>query len=406
MSTAGDGLRALYAAGAPLVSSAPLNGASGPRLSLAVGDAPLVDVLAQLSAEYNVGLACAASLDQVPVSIRVRDATLSDVLAVVARRVGSQLAQVGGTYFLGPLQASDRGVLVRRVTRVDPARVRELVATYLSEIGRITVTEDGLTVVSDNLETLIKVARMLEAVESAPSACWVVQVQALSLSKRVFEQAGLDNSAAVAIAVGAATANLVGTVPQGLSASASLSTLLRFAKDRDLVDVRQSVLLLAEEGSPAHYEDSTVYLLPQVDRSTQTASVVGSSFSTQRVGLSVTATVRPDGPGHASLRLEYADTSGDPSAAGSSNFSETGVHISQTVAVAAGGTYLLNQAERLGFDRRRDLGITTDLRRDDSGRLYQVWATVVYVASPPARSVPSTKPTTLPVVGSFQVVTK
>src|SRR5687767_13838600 len=94
-------------------------GARGPKLSIACQGVPLHEILRYLAQETGASIVAEQGLDVRPVSLEVYEQELEDVLGVIARRVGVEVSRTGSLYFIGHLRSEDKGVLVRRATRLN-----------------------------------------------------------------------------------------------------------------------------------------------------------------------------------------------------------------------------------------------------------------------------------------------
>ncbi len=307
-------------------------------------------------------------------NIRVQGVPVGDVLAAVARRVGADVTRLGSLWFIGSLRPQDRAVLVGRCARVAPDKLDALLRVYLSDAGRLSVTEDGIVVVGDSVEIDQKIGDVLAQLDAAPADAWLIHVYAFDVSREFLQKVGWDGSATVTLqgVLGHVATGGVTTV-----ASAMLQAMIVASHENNHVRALVSPLMVLAGGVPGKLSDGTTYLLPQSatnDQGTQTQS----TLVPYRVGLDVTLTVRPAGTDRAALTVDYSSTSllalsdqGVPTT--------TGFQFAASAPIDVGGTALVGEVERRTWTLSHTLGLQSLADAESSGRVVQLWASVTRV---------------------------
>lgn len=218
------------------------------RISISTNGMPLVEFLRWLTNETGVSCVAEAAIDSKPVTVELQDQTVDETLGVVARRVGVQVTRSGNLYFLGSLRREDRGVMVRRVRRLDGEQVRNAVSTLLSEFGQIAAFEDGLVIVGDRVEVLTRVNDLLNQVEAAESPCWCVQLYLLNMTDTDVSDFGVDIAPAAEVGLAFANASN-GGFALSPKANVTLDALLRSARNRGSETMLAEPMMYMVDGS-------------------------------------------------------------------------------------------------------------------------------------------------------------
>lgn len=328
--------------------------------------------------QTGVSVICDASLDQRPVSIDVQSQRVSDVLAFVSRRLNVQTTRTGNLFYIGQLRPEDRGVLVRRVSRLTPDALQAAVTALLSEQGRVVSLEGGLVVVSDRVEVLGRVSEMLGQVEQAPAESWVVQLHLLSITELHQHELGIDVDPAADLAMTFARASS-GDTTQALRLGAALTAVLRMSRSSDSIRVMAQPLLTVVDGGSASHKDVESVPVPRKSTSPE-GTVTTEDFERIEAGLIIRVDLRDMGARRARLQMsvELSELTG---------FVESAPIIVKTsyetaAIVESAGVYLLGSLQQ-SKERRGKTGTlgTVDVR-DDRGRTWQVWARVYKVGGP------------------------
>lgn len=352
--------------------------ADEPRVSLSVQEMPLVSFARYVADQTGVSVICDASLDQRPVSIDVQGQRVSDVLAFVSRRLNVQTTRTGNLYYIGQLRPEDRGVFVRRVSRLSVPDLGLAVQALLSEQGKVVSLEGGLAVVSDRVEVLGRVAEMLDQVEQAPAEAWVIQLHLISMTDLRQHELGVDVDPSADLAMTFARAS-GGDVTQAVRLGAVLTAALRMSRSTDSIRVLAQPLLTLVDGGSASHKDVESVPVPRKTTSPE-GTVTTEDFDRVEAGLIIKVDLRDMGARRARLQLaaEISELTG---------YVETAPIVVKTTyetatIVESAGVYLLGSLQQTK-ERRGKAGTlgTVDVR-DDRARTWQVWARVYKIGGP------------------------
>lgn len=349
-----------------------------PRVSLSVQEMPLVSFARYLADQTGVSVIADASLDQRPVSIDVQGQRVSDVLAFVARRLNVQTTRTGTLYYIGQLRPEDRGVLVRRCSRLSVLDLERSITALMSQDGKVVSLEGGLVVTSDRVEVLGRVNEMLDQIEAAPSESWVIQLHLISMSDLQSHELGIDIDPTAELAMTFARASS-GDVTNAVQLGAVLSAALRMSRSTDAVRVMAEPLMTLVDGGTATHRDVQSIPVPRKTTSPE-GTTRTEEFERVDAGLIVSVEIRDMGSKRARLQLmtELSELSG---------FVETAPIILKTTydtatIVESGGVYLLGSLQQTKRRRGTTGTLGTVDVRDDRGRVWQVWARVHKIGGP------------------------
>lgn len=326
---------------------------------------PMSYFLRWISDQGGVSIVADKALDAGPVTLDVQDVPVSQVLSAVARRMGVQLTRTGSVYYLGNIRPEDRGVMVRRVTRLNEEDLTAAIGTLLSEHGRVTAQPDGVIIVGDRVEILDKITEMLDAIEQAPMDSWVVQLFIVSMTDRASKTLGIDTTAALEIAGTFANAS------SRLDTTGTLAAALRIAiTSADIETVAAPMFVLLDGGAAKVSSSSRI---PIAKKSVSDAGTVTTTdYEEVEAGVVVNVGVRNVGSDRARLKVGVEMTA-------VTGFVEeapiiSGETFETEAAVHSGGVYLLGEMT-VNTDKNERSGqlglINTDSQ--DHSRV-QVWA--------------------------------
>lgn len=308
----------------------------------------------------------------------MQDQRTSDVLGIVARRLGVQVSRTGSLYFLGTLRPEDKGVLVRRVRRLSSADLQQATISLLSDVGRLAVMPDGLCVVGDRVEVLQRVNELFDAIDSATDGSIVVQLHLVSLSATAIRELGLETTPTLDVA-----ATFAGAASGGMDSAATLTAGLRGVLNVAASDSSSHViaqpLFVCVEGSEAKLVRGERIPVPKRVVSDQ-GTVTTSGFDYIQTGLDVGVIVRETGGGLLRVTLNVQQSSKSGEIEGSPIVANEG--LTTEAAIQPGGVYLLGSLDRredmLGTGGRMRLGFA-DSRSDQQ---VQVWLRAYRVGTP------------------------
>lgn len=337
---------------------------------------PLVAFARHVADQTGVSVVVESSLDQKPVSVDVQEQRVSDVLGVVARRLGVQVTRTGDLFYLGSLRPEDRGVLVRRVVRLETDQLKSAVEALLSEQGKVVSMEGGLVVVSDRVEVLGRVSLMLQDVERAPAESWVVQLHIVSVSDSVNQEIGIDVTPSADVALSFARAS-GGDVSSMASLSTALGAVLRASKQTDLVRLEASPMFVMVDGSEARQSDGKDVPVPKRSTSAE-GTVTTEDYQMVETGLIVKLGLRDIGQHRARINLavELSEIIGYVEDAPIVD----GMQFETRSIVTAGGVYLLGSMQQTKTHRGKESILQTVSTQDDNARQWQIWARCYKIA--------------------------
>lgn len=351
-----------------------------PLVTLSADSAPLSAVLRMLAMDTGVSLVAASALDSATVTLRLVDVPLDEALDVIARRLGAELTQFGGVYYLGTLRESDRGVLVRRVRRLTADEITSAVGVLITTTGKVQAYPDGLLVVGDHVPTLRRVSELLDQVESAPAEAWVVQLHLLTSRQSRSHDLGVDLTPAAQLSLAAATASGSGSTSQAML-RASLDGVLRAQLSTDTSRLLAQPAFLLSDGVPARLEDVTELRIPTRTTSPE-GTVTESGYQVVTAGLTVEVQVRELGRDRARLSVEV-DLGDVVAFLGEQQLPQIArQQFATQAAIVSGGVYLLGELQR----SRSIQSVSGLLRSATSGEAttdtVQVWARAYRVRPP------------------------
>jgi type II secretory pathway component GspD/PulD (secretin) len=265
-------------------------------LTISTQDMPLTEFLRWLSNAAEISVVCAESIDTKPVTVDIVRQGVDGILSVVARRLGVQVTRTANVYYLGALSPEDRGVLVRRVSRLSGQELIDSISTLLSEHGRVAGYEDGLVIVGDKVEILQRVCELIEGVENAPAESWFVQIYLLSFHDEELLSYGVDLSLDASIEAGLFKAQ---TAPNGFLAAA-----ISASQDNKLVTLVSNPFFVIADGSTASYVSGQNVPIPKKAVS-DAGTVTTTGYDYQQTGLQFKVSLRQVQAQKASISLYF-----------------------------------------------------------------------------------------------------
>lgn len=309
-----------------------------------------------LADQYGICVAVAQELDQQTVTGDFQDTPLRVCLSTVGRRLGVELIELRGLYYLGQRRPEDKAIMVRKIRRLTPEQVGSSVGGFLSQDGTFSAIPDGLIVLGDRLEVIERLSDMFDRLEKAPSVVWCIQLHVISMSDRDLLDFGLDVNPALELAAGYAnlsnvTKDLTLGVVQGVRgeggasvADASLNAVLRATRERGTMRIVADPLFTCVDGSSATI---TKGLRIPVRTSTITGNAgnVSNNVRFVQTGLEATASVREisDTVGRMTLKLSVSEVQSVSSELGPTTDDQG---MTCETDVETGGVYLLGGLRR------------------------------------------------------------
>ena len=358
------------------------------KLTLSAEAMPLGTFLRYVSDKTGVSVVCGLALDQRPVTVDLVDTPVSAALGVVARRLGVQVSRSGTMFYIGELRPEDKGVLVRKVTRLGADELKNAVFVLLSEFGRVSSYPDGLVVVGDRVEVLQRVVELLDRIEQAPSDSWVVQLYLAQLSQSAVQELGFDVTPSIDIASTFATlsGNVVGQAETSAKLVGGLAAVLRATGERRGASMVCEPLFLLVDGESAKFVQGVSVPIPKKSVSPE-GTVTTTDYTYVQTGLQVGITLRDmgDGRARAAVSVELSDILGYVDSA-----PQTALQSFNTSAVlSSSGVYLLGSLTRQSLKTSVTGVFESAKKTDNVGDLVQIWARAFRIRGPVSGSAPS-----------------
>lgn len=275
-------------------------------ISCSVAGMPFRDFLRYVASRGGeLSIVADASLDDQVVSLEVTGEPVSRVLAAVARRCGVQVTRIGRMYYIGTLRPEDRGLFVRRISRLSAEELADSLGTLVSDNGRVRCYSDGLVVVADRVEVLERVGELCDAIEAAPLGAWVVQAYIVSVGSGDRVKLGLDVTPALDVAYTVAVSGELRSVDVTgtLTGAGGLHALLHAVRESSESRVVAEPLLLMGDGEEGSFISGERVPVPRRTVSDQgTVTIVGYDYV--QSGLQVRVVLREAGGSSARLGLD------------------------------------------------------------------------------------------------------
>lgn len=343
-----------------------------------------------LADQYGVCVAVEQRLDLMTVTGEFSETPLRVCLATVARRLGCELVELRGLYYLGQRKPEDKVVMVRKIRRLNHEQVGAASQGFLSQEGSFAAMPDGLIVVGDRLEVIERLVDMFDRLEKAPSIVWCVQLHVISMSDKDLLDFGLDVNPALELAAGYAnlsnvTKDLTLGVVQGIRgeggatvADASLSAVLRATRERSSMRIVADPLFTCVDGSEATV---TRGLKVPVRTSIVTGQQgnVSNNVRFVQTGLEATASVREisDKVGRLNLKLSVSEVQTVDRELGPTTDDQG---LTCETDCETGGVYLLGGLRRGKNEQSRGAFFTMGDKKNKEGDVWLIWGKVYRIS--------------------------
>lgn len=354
------------------------------RFDLSAQAMPISSLVRLLVDRAEISVVCASSLDDKAVTMELKKASADDVLSTLARRYGVKVVKVGGIYYLGDAAPEDKSVYVRKVLRLDPKAAIDAASTLMSHEGKVQCTEDGLLIVGDTVDCIVRVAEMFDKVESSPLDSWLCQVHVITLADADSHNIGLDLNPSLDLGARMSMASGATSPTWALDATAALKDIIHTAKSSTKSSVDAQPFFVCLDGFNAKQSSTDSIPIP-----TQTVSGAGSatgtststSFQNADIGFKCDVLIHYLGNEKAVLTLNldmrqvvgYVNNTA-PISRG---------HTFETKAsVQSGGVYLLGElANAASAATTANIGDTRH-QAENSRSVTQIWVRVFRIAAP------------------------
>ena len=161
------------------------------KIVIQFDNVPFGQAMGIISNEYRVPIVWSTQLDKEFVSGRFEDVPLSSVLNILARRAGSNVAKVGGMYFMGEIRREDRAFSVLRIPPVDTATLIQAIRSAMSTDGAVAIVGSCLWI-SDNLESLRKIVTAIEILRERNERSYVAEIYFIRVNEEHFIRLSAD----------------------------------------------------------------------------------------------------------------------------------------------------------------------------------------------------------------------
>jgi hypothetical protein len=307
-------------------------------------------------------------MDERTLTANIQEQNLDTILEFVSRRYSMQVIKTGSMYYVGELRSEDKGVLVRKVTKLTEEGLKQVVGNLLSEYGRCSTFPDGLIVVSDKIKVLNKINEMIDLLESTSEGSWCVQLYLISIRKNAEMKLGYNTTVSQKIVVDSF---------KSTSSPLVLNALLDLSASYDDIEIMAEPLFLLIDGLETKFYSGEEYPVPKKSVSSEgTVQTTGYEFIP--VGLTISVSLREVSKTAARLSVNYQMGSVIGFVA------DVPITEQQTYKTSAiceqSGVYLLGSMDRK--DRRKNIkgAIPVHLSTEKKEATIQVWARVFKIA--------------------------
>ena len=356
------------------------------RMDLVVDGIKLRELLPILAERGGVSIACAEELDDKPVVINARDIPVHELISAIARRLGESAVKVGEVWYIGTFESHDRATLVTTCQRMTQANIVTAIGTVVSKSGKVFVSRDGLVVVGDRSDVIMRVANLLTRINKVPVGTWVVQMHIVALTNKLSKEVGLDADITGAAAASIAAENgdkwRMASPARSSQLMGAISAILRLGTENTDAALVAAPLFLLVSDTAAHFRDRDRIPIPKRVVSDQgTVTTVGYDFID--VGLLVDVHLRSMGTG-AELRTNIDLTQAVGAVDGAPIV--TGTSFNQVTYMESGGVYLVGAFSRSSERHSNNGPLIPTVRTDESDKSnFTVWARTYRIAAPPER---------------------
>jgi type II secretory pathway component GspD/PulD (secretin) len=348
------------------------------KLTLSAVEMPLPEFVQWLARRSNLTLVFAQNLSEKTVSLEVRNQSPTALLTLICRQLDVSLSRVGEAWYLGTSKPEDATIFVRRVRRLTDAEAQAVLQSASSSEGRSVVVGDSLVMVTDRFDVIPRIVAALDAIESAPSITWVIQLHVVSFSDNALRDLGVDvrPAAELGLTFAASSASIL-TAAKGVDTIAkldgSLDALLRTTQTRGDSRVEAEPVLLLLDGTEGKISLGERFPVARRTVSDQ-GTVTTSGYDFIQTGLTIAATCREVDSrlGRLTLAIERSSVArlvDDVPVTSRESFDSTS-------DVVAGGVYLVAAL----LDERQEKGRSLWLQMGDKHqfdrRTIFVWARV------------------------------
>lgn len=319
-------------------------------VSVSVENMPLREFIAHLSGLVEISIICEDTLDDKLVTIDVIDTEVAEVLTGVARRFNADIITQGNLYYIGNLKMDDRGYLVRRIKRLDKDNLKEVISAMLSDLGRVFVGDDGLTVVGDSIRVLKQIDSMINDMERIPANAWILQMYLITTTDKVTKNLGFETEAFLDIShIGELDTSAA--FAQGASkviADSEFRAILNVARTSEKYRIDAEPMMLLVDGGTSSIRDGEKIAVPMKTVSDSgTVSTTGYEFVDTGVITTIALREMSKNTAKCDVSVELTQVTGYveefPITAGQT--------FTTTTILESGGTYLIGSISKKSLTR-------------------------------------------------------
>jgi type II secretory pathway component GspD/PulD (secretin) len=246
-----------------------------------------------------------------------------------------------------------------------------------SDAGRVVAFDNGLCVITDRVEVLTRIARVLDDLERVRVPVWVVQVSVVSRSVSESERLQFNVAPSVEIAATLVSSSSGPQVKIGSTGAAGLKGVLEAVRGQNGQAVVAEPLFVLADGEAASMHSGQRVPVPR-RASDQHGNVSTVEFEYISTGFTCDVEVREES--EQSCRLNTNITTNDIVRT-VEGVPVTGGSELRTVSVLdSGGVYLIGEMREGGESVGRDGGLVFGQSTSKHDRVLQVWVRVYRIA--------------------------
>lgn len=157
-----------------------MNTDSGKMISLTFEASPLPVALSAISAECGVAIVWSKDIDDTLISGVFEEEEVGVLLLAIAKRYDLQLADLGGLYFLGTGNSSDRISIVLRSPSTEVEVVKAALISCLSDFGKVDFVGSSL-IVSDYFYNVKRIVEVVQKLRDDSLRAYIAEVYFLRM---------------------------------------------------------------------------------------------------------------------------------------------------------------------------------------------------------------------------------
>ena len=161
------------------------------KIIIQFDNVPFGQAMGIISSEYKVPIVWATHLDKEYASGRFDGVPLPAVLDVLARRMRTNVSNVGGVYYLGDIRREDRAFCVVRIPPVETSAILEAIKASSSTDGTVSLVGSCLWI-CDNLESLRKVISAIELLRERNERSYIAEIYFIRVNEDNFVRLSAD----------------------------------------------------------------------------------------------------------------------------------------------------------------------------------------------------------------------